>query len=85
MEPASQRDIIEVDEGLFLISYTSAEDMERPPVVKIFPAKPNDQNVTLILHPDQQEAALWQPGSTLVVRASGAATLLIEVSPDHPG
>jgi hypothetical protein len=77
--------IVEIDKGLFLIRYATAEDMERPPVVRIVPEKASDKNVTLILHPDQTEAALWQPGSTLVVRTTGPAKLSVDVSSVQEG
>jgi hypothetical protein len=83
MEPAIQRKTIEIGRGLFLMRYATAEDTERPPLVRVLLDKANQKNVTLILQPDRKEAVLWEPGSALVVRATAPAKLSVEVVAGH--
>jgi len=80
MEFAKQRKMIEVNKGLFLIRYTSAEDEARPPKVEIFLDPASLEDIELILHPDHEDAVLWQPGSCLVVRANAPGKLALEVT-----
>jgi hypothetical protein len=80
MEFAKQRKTIEVNKGLFLIRYASAEDEARPPKVEIFLDAASVEDVELILRPDHEDAILWQPGSCLVVRASAPGKLALEVT-----
>jgi hypothetical protein len=40
--------------------------------------------VELLLHPDAQDATLWRPGSSLVVRTTSAAKVHVEVVPLRP-
>lgn len=85
MEFAKQRKMIEVNKGLFLIRYTSAEDEARPPKVEIFHDPTSVEDIELILHPDHEEAILWQPGSCLVVRATAPGKLALEVTSHRDG
>jgi hypothetical protein len=80
MESAIQRKTINIDRGLFLLRYAAAEDAEQPPFVKVSPDKATEKNVTLILQPDHRDAVLSGPGTALVVRATAAAKLWVEVS-----
>jgi len=43
--------------------------------------KKRQPNISLVLHPDQIDAVLWQPGSCLVVRATTPGEIIVEVSP----
>lgn len=81
MERAKQRKIVDIDKGLFLIRYTAAEEEARPPKVKVSPDPKSGKALGLILHPDHKEAVLWQPGTCLIVKATGAGQLVIEVIP----
>jgi len=83
MERAKQRKTVEVDKGLFLIRYSTAEDEARPPKVKVSVDPQYDDRVELLLHPSHSDAVLWQPGACLAVRATGTAHLYVEVIPTH--
>jgi hypothetical protein len=79
MERAKQRRIVDLDRGLFLVRYAAADDEARPPLVKVSSEPASDKNVSLILHPDHREGALWRPGACLVVRTMIPSKLAIEV------
>jgi hypothetical protein len=81
MERAKQRKTVDIDKGLFLIRYTAAEDELRPPKVRVSTDAKSGKSLTLVLHPDHKEAVLWQPGTGLIVKASEAGQLVIEVVP----
>jgi hypothetical protein len=85
MERAKQQRIVDLDRGLFLVRYASAEDEVRPPKVKVSPEPASDRNVSLVLHPDQKEPVLWRPGACLVVRTATQSKILIEVTPARDG
>lgn len=85
MEPARQRKTVEVDKGLFLIRYATAEDEARPPKVKVAVDPQYEERVELVLHPAHSDAVMWQPGSCVVVRATGTAQVAVEVIPSHVG
>lgn len=70
MQNKKQKQTVKVSRGLFLIRYTDAEDKTRPP--KITVSSGVDLDVEFHLHPDHQKAALWQPGSCLIVEAKTA-------------
>jgi hypothetical protein len=74
-----QQKIVDLDRGLFCIQYQSAEDEDSPPKVVVSVAPGNERQVELILHPDADQAVLWQPGSSLIVRAMSPAQLDIQV------
>jgi hypothetical protein len=80
MERARQRRIVDIDRGLFLVRYVAAEDEARPPTVKVSPEPVEDENVGLVLHPDQEEGVLWQPGTCLVIRSAAKSKVSIEVA-----
>lgn len=80
----AQRKVVELDKGLFLVHYKSAEDEDDPPKVLVSPAAGHERKVELVLHPDADEATLWQPGSHLVVRTTALAKLAVQVVPVHP-
>lgn len=79
-----QQKIVNLSRGLFVIRYASAQDVINPPRVNISAGPGSDRHVSIILHPDSSEAVLWQPGSSLVVRATNAARLIVEVVPTVP-
>jgi hypothetical protein len=76
-----QKKTVDLDRGVFIVRYSGAEDEAFPPKVKIAVAPGSDESLNPILHPDEREAVLWQPGSGLVVQAVGAGQLLVEVTP----
>jgi hypothetical protein len=77
--------VVDLDRGLFLISYKSAEDLDRPPRVEVAPAPGHEKRMELVLHPDAREAVLWQPNSSLVVRVNSPGQLQVQVLPASPG
>jgi len=74
-----QRKEVELNRGLFFIHYKSAEDTASPPQVKVFPAPGHERQIQITTHPDSDPNTLWHPNTSLVVRASAAATLHVEV------
>jgi hypothetical protein len=80
---AGQRKEVELNRGLFLVHYKSAEDATSPPVVRVFPAPGHEQQIQISTHPDSDPNTLWHPNTSLVVRASAAATLQVEVLPAY--
>jgi hypothetical protein len=85
MERTKYRRVVQIDRGLFLVRYATADDEARPPSVKVCSEPISDKNVSLVLHPDYHEAVLWQPGASVVVRATMPSKLLIEVIPIDEG
>jgi hypothetical protein len=81
MRGARQRKTIEIDRGLFLIRYATAEDEAQPPKVTVAPDSASKRSISLLTHPDEDEAALWRPGACFVVRALRPGTLVVEVEP----
>lgn len=79
-----QLKVVDLDRGLFHIQYQSADDEALPPKVMISPAPDHERRVELLLHPDADQATLWQPGSSLVVRTNSPAKLHIQVLPQRP-
>src|SRR5262249_3444510 len=78
---SGQQKTVDLDRGIFIVRYSAAEDEAFPPKVKVAPAPGSDDSIIPVLHPDEREAALWQPGSGLVVQALDAGKLLVEVTP----
>jgi hypothetical protein len=80
MKKIKQSKTVDVQRGLMLVRYTRADDERRPPKVAIMVNPEDERNVNLVLNPDHKQAVLWQPGSSLVVRAIKPAKLLVEVT-----
>ncbi|MGJ5206456.1 hypothetical protein [Bradyrhizobium sp. HKCCYLR20261] len=80
-----QQKVVQLDRGLFFVSYKSAEDVAAPPRVMVSPAPGHERRIELVLHPDADEAVLWQPNSSLVVRVEAPATLIVQVLPMRHG
>lgn len=74
-----KRKTVDIDRGLFLVRYSSADDPRRPPIVRISFEERAAPGNTLITHPDARDAVLSEPGSALAVRAASPAKLLVEV------
>jgi hypothetical protein len=81
---AAQQRVVDLDKGLFCIQYKDAEDQVSPPRVLLKPASGYERAVELLLHPDANDATLWRPGSSLIVRTTSAAKLQVEVLPLRP-
>jgi hypothetical protein len=80
----ARQQIIDVRKGLFLVRYASAEDRASPPSVRVAPAPGSERTAEVIQHPEAREAALWRPGTCLVVRASAPSSLIVNVQPLEP-
>src|SRR3979409_2058214 len=78
---SGQGKTVDLDRGIFIVRYSTAEDEAFPPKVKISAAPGNNDCINPILHPDEREAVLWQPGAALVVQALDAGQLMVEVTP----
>ena len=76
-----QRKVVDLDRGLFLIEYKSAEDENSPPKVRVSAARGYEDLIEVITHPDADGKTLWRPQTSLVVRALERATLNVEVLP----
>jgi hypothetical protein len=77
----AKRKLVEIDRGLFLIRYATADDEAEPPTVRVA-IDPSDQSkAMIILHPEAEEAVLHQPGAALAVRAMAPVKLMVEVTP----
>jgi hypothetical protein len=85
MDRTTQQQTVAINRGLFVVRYAAAEDKILPPKVTVAPDHASSQNISFLLHPDHNEAVLWQPDSSLVVRATAAGKLSVEVTPTQEG
>jgi hypothetical protein len=85
MEHGKQQQSVAINRGLFLVRYAAAEDEAQPPKVKVSPDPASNKTISFLLHPDHDEAVLWQPDSCLVVRATAPGMLSVQVMPAHKG
>jgi hypothetical protein len=85
MDRTTQQQTVAINRGLFIVRYAAAEDKVQPPKVTVASDRASSQNISFLLHPDHNEAVLWQPDSGLVVRATAAAKLSVEVTPIQEG
>ena len=76
---------VDLDRGLFLVNYKSAEDSSAPPKIALSAVEGHERTIEFILHPDATEPSLWRPNSALVVRVNAPARLQVEVLPTRPG
>lgn len=76
METPRQIKFVKFNRGLYILRYVAAEDNVYPPKIEVLVDGKNN-SVELLLHPDSQETALWEPGASLVVCA--ASTVETEV------
>jgi hypothetical protein len=77
----AKRKSVDIDRGLFLVRYSSADDPRRPPTIRIALDPDSAPENALIIHPDAREAMLFEPGTALAVRAVSPTRLLVEVTP----
>ena len=61
MERNRQQQTVNIARGLFLVRYAAAEDQVQPPTIKLSPDPAPNTDIGFLLHPDQNEAVLWQP------------------------
>jgi hypothetical protein len=80
-----QTKTVDVERGLLLVRYATADSGGRPPRVEIAVNSKHRKNIELVLSPEHDEAVLWQPGSCLVVRAHKPGQLLVDVTPSEVG
>jgi hypothetical protein len=85
MTREKQQQTVAINRGLFLIRYAAAEDRARPPKVKISPDPASNKDISFLLHPDDNEAVLWQPETCLVVRTLAPGKLAVQVVPMQEG
>ena len=85
MQSALKRKIVDVDRGLFLVRYATADDATNPPKVKLSPDIGFSDDVRFVLHPDEDEAVLSHPGTCLVMLVESRGKLVVDVVParDH--
>jgi hypothetical protein len=81
MDRSKQRKTIDIDRGLFLVRYATAEDEAAPPKVTVEPDPASEHGISFLLHPDHDTRTLWHPGACLVVRAATRSRLVVEVEP----
>jgi hypothetical protein len=81
---AQQKKSIEVQKGLFLIRYDSADDFASPPRVTISPDPGGSEGIKLILPPGTDEAILWSPGACMVLHVHQSGRIDVAVSPAQP-
>ena len=72
---------LDVDRGLFLIRYESADDMSAPPRLVISQEGWAPADLELVLPPDAEDPILWSPGASIVVRAARAGRIAVAVVP----
>ncbi len=85
MERAKQQQTVAINRGLFLIRYNAAEDHLQPPKVMVSAEPTSKKNISFLLHPDHKEAVLWQPETSLAVRALAPGKLIVQVVPIKDG
>ena len=75
-----QEKLLELQRGLFLLKYESADHDINPPKILVAPESGN-RHIDLVLPPDAEDAVLWSPGACLVVRATAPGRLRVSVVP----
>jgi len=85
MDRGSKRKVVDVDKGLLLVRYASAEDAVQPPKVSVAVNPRHARNIQLVSNPLHSDALLWQPGTALVFRAIQPGQLFVDVLANAPG
>jgi hypothetical protein len=78
---AQQTKSLEIQQGLFIIRYDSADDPFQPPRVMV---STGSKSVRFVLPPGVDEPVLWSPGACLVVLAHHGGRVDVAVSPAQP-
>src|SRR5262245_61161753 len=84
MNPSSEQEALDLERGLFLIRYKSAESEISPPTIIVSVDSASDGRVELILPPDATRTILQSPGACLVARATNNCRLWTAVEPTDP-
>jgi SAM-dependent methyltransferase len=84
MEQSTKRQVVDLQGGLFIIKYESAEVSDRPPKVMISVDPASEGAVDLILPPTAEGPTLWSPGASMVARSMGGGRLRVTVAPSRP-
>jgi hypothetical protein len=79
-----QQKFLELRRGLFLVRYDSAEGDKNPPRVVLVPEPGQNEDIEIILPPDADQAVLWSPGGSLVVKAGRPGRLQVIVGSVQP-
>ncbi|SFI09213.1 hypothetical protein [Bradyrhizobium sp. Gha] len=85
MTSTSLQKSLDLQKGLFLIRYDSAEDTAQPPKVTLSLDPQSARNVEFLLPPEVEEPVLWSPGANVVVRVTAPARLHLELSARSAG
>lgn len=85
MKSTNLQKALDLQKGLFLIRYDSAEDASQPPKVSLSADRQSAGSVEFLLPPEIEEPILWSPGASVVVRLSAPARLQVEVSARSAG
>jgi hypothetical protein len=85
MDRGSKRKVVDVDKGLLLVRYASADDEAQPPKISVAVNPRHEKNIQLVSNPLHSDALLWQPGTALVFRAAQPGQLFVDVLANAPG
>ncbi len=69
---------VDLERGLYLVRYTSADDPTDAPLVTI---SAEGRGIDILHDPSEESPELWQPGGCLVVNAKTRGRLVITISP----
>jgi hypothetical protein len=85
MDLLPKKKTLDVERGLFLISYQSAESENAPPRVTVTVGPGGEGDVDFITAPDADGPILWSPGACMIARVHRKTQLLVVVSQDAIG
>ncbi len=80
---SAKRKTIDLDKGVYVIRYATAEDHVSHPSVNVAVDEDDLDSISFILQRDAKDAVLWQPGSGIAVRAMQSGRLHVEIVPSH--
>ena len=83
MQSALRQRFVDVERGLFLVRYVTADDVALPPEVRLTPEPNGADDIRFVLHPDEDEAVLRHPGTSLVMLAEGSGRLVVDIAPSQ--
>src|SRR5712675_2183696 len=66
MKRSKQSKVVDVDKGLILVRYATAESEQRPPKIEVLVNPKDHKHIEIISNPSHPDAVLWQPGACLV-------------------
>src|ERR1700741_2201450 len=85
MRSSAQQKPLDLQKGLFLIRYDSAEDPGQPPKIGVTVDAAVAGNVEFVLPPGVDQPVMWSPGGSLVLRILAPTRIIVEVTPRSPG